>query len=85
MSCGLPVVSFDCPFGPRNIITDSKDGFLIPNRDVQLFANRICNLIESEDLRKKIGQEAILTAKHYAPEVIIQQWTNLYQGLCSTT
>lgn len=85
MSCGLPVVSFDCPFGPRNIITDSKDGFLIPNRDIQLFANRICNLIESEDLRRKIGQKAILTAKHYAPEVIIQQWTNLYQSLCSTT
>ena len=85
MSCGLPVVSFDCPFGPQQIITDGKDGFLVPNRDIRLFANRICNLIESEELRKKIGQEAVQTAKRYAPEKIIQQWMNLYQNLCFKT
>lgn len=83
MSCGLPVVSFDCPFGPRNIITDGKDGFLIPNRDIQLFAQRICELIESEELRIKIGLEGIHTAKQYSPELIIQQWKSLYQNLCS--
>ena len=81
MSCGIPVVSFDCPFGPRHIITNGKDGFLIPNRNIKMFADRICELIESEELRKKIGKEAILTAKRYEPEIIIQQWINLYQSL----
>ena len=82
MSCGLPVVSFDCPFGPSHIITDSKDGYIIPNRDIPLFAHRVCDLIESEELRRKIGQEAILTAKQYVPELIVRQWEQLYHNLC---
>ena len=81
MSCGLPVVSFDCPFGPRNIITEGHDGFLIPDRNIHAFANRICQLIESEGLRYKIGQNAIQTAKKYYPEVIIPQWVSLYEEL----
>lgn len=85
MSCGLPVVSFDCPFGPSHIITDTKDGFLIPNRDITLFAQRICDLIESKELRLKIGQEAIITAKRYAPELIIRQWNDLYKNLTLNT
>lgn len=81
MGCGLPVVSFDCPFGPSQIITDGKDGYLIPNRDIKLFAQKVCNLIESKELRLRIGQEAIFTAKRYEPELIIQKWNNLYQSL----
>lgn len=81
MSCGLPVVSFDCPFGPRHIISDGKDGFLIPNRDIQAFSDCICNLIESEQLRHKIGQEAIMSAYRYSEEKIIPQWVELYEGL----
>ena len=83
MSCGLPVVSFDCPFGPRHIITNGIDGFLIPNRDIQLFADRVCELIESEEMRIRIGQAAILTAKKYSAEQIIPKWIELYENLCS--
>lgn len=81
MSCRLPVVSFDCPFGPRQIITDGKDGFLIPNRDVHLFATRLFELIESEELRKNMGEEAVLTAQRFSAEHIIPQWTSLYEKL----
>lgn len=83
MSCGLPVVSFDSPFGPRQIITDGVDGFLIPNRDIQLFASRICELIESKFLRKKMGIAAIKSSKRFDSEHIIPKWIELYDCLCN--
>ena len=42
MSCGLPVVSYDSPYGPASIISDGKDGYVIPMHDIQAFANRLC-------------------------------------------
>ena len=54
MSCGLPVVSFDSDYGPREIISNEVDGFLIPNFDVDLFSERVCQLIEDENRRQEI-------------------------------
>ena len=79
MSCGLPVISFDCPFGPADIITDGVDGFLIENRDVKSFADKICLLIENEALRKKMGNAAITSAQRYRGELIMPIWTDLFQ------
>jgi glycosyltransferase involved in cell wall biosynthesis len=42
MSCGLPVVAFDCPYGPADIITDGVNGFIIKNWDKAQFANCVC-------------------------------------------
>ena len=82
MSCGLPVVSFDCPYGPADIITDGVDGFLIKNRDVQAFADRVCQLIEDKELRVRMGQEAIKTSQRYRADVIMPKWKELFESLC---
>ena len=55
MSCGVPCVSFDCPYGPRTIINDGKDGLLIEYLSVQSLADGILKLIENENLRKQLG------------------------------
>lgn len=81
MSCGLPVVSFDCPFGPESIITDGVDGFLVRNRSVSDFADRICQLIEDEPLRIRMGKAAVLSAQRYAADIIMPQWQNLFETL----
>ena len=82
MSCGLPVVSFDCPYGPADIITDGVDGFLIKNRDVQAFADRVCQLIEDKELRVRMGQAAIKSSQRYRADVIMPKWKELFERLC---
>lgn len=81
MECGLPVVSYQCPCGPKDIITDGKDGFLVPVNDEQMLAERICSLIEDENLRHKMAQEARVRAQHYHVENIAQRWMDLFNEL----
>ena len=81
MSCGLPVVSYDCPCGPRDIITEGKDGFLVPMGDEKALAERICYLIEHDDERRKMGKAALEKSKQYAMDIIIDKWMNLFKNL----
>jgi glycosyltransferase involved in cell wall biosynthesis len=83
MSCGIPVVAFDCPYGPSDIITDGEDGFLIPNRDIQLFAEKVCLLMDSPDLRKKMGKAGIASSQRYEAKLIMPQWKELFEKLTS--
>ena len=81
MSCGIPVVAFDCPYGPSEIITDGKDGFLIDCYNVEAFADKLCLLMENETLRKQMGQNAILSSQRFTKDKIIPQWINLFDGI----
>jgi glycosyltransferase involved in cell wall biosynthesis len=80
MSCGLPVISFEGD-GPNSIITDGKDGFIIKNRDVEVFVDRVCQLIESQKLRQIMGQAAILSSRRFTAEKIIPMWKELFESL----
>ncbi len=82
MSCGLPVVAFDCPYGPADIITDGVDGFLVKNRDVNEFADRVCQLIEDRELRVRMGQAAVKSAQRYRADLIMPKWKELFERLC---
>ena len=81
MSCGLPVVAFDCPYGPADIITDGIDGFLISKRSREDFANRVCQLIDYWDLRVKMGKSGIESSKKYAESCIMPLWKQLFDQL----
>ena len=83
MSCGLPVVSFDSPYGPEDIITDGVDGFLVRNRNVSDFADRICQLIEDEPLRIRMGKAAVQSAQRYAADIIMPLWNDLFTRIGS--
>ena len=82
MSCGLPVVAFDCPYGPADIITDGVDGFLVKNRDINEFADRVCQLIENKELRMRMGQATIKSAQRYRADLIMPKWKDLFEQLC---
>jgi Glycosyltransferase len=80
MSCGLPVVAFDCPFGPADIITNGIDGFLIKDRNIQEFADKVCLLIENPDMRIKMGLAGVLSSKRYAAAKIMPLWKELFDS-----
>ncbi len=81
MSCGLPVVAFNCPFGPAELINNNANGFLVENRDIRTFADKICQLIENHDLRKQMGKAAAQSAQGYSAEIIMSQWKQLFELL----
>ncbi len=83
MSCGLPVVSFDCPHGPADIITDGHDGFLVENGNIEQFAQRLKELMRCEDLRMKMGAKAKVTSEKYDATKIVGQWDRLFKKLLS--
>ncbi len=65
MACGVPVVSFDCENGPRSIITNGADGFLIPTFDIDAFADKLLLLMRDENLRRQMGEKAQKSAAKY--------------------
>ena len=79
MACGLPVVSFDCPAGPDEIITDGVDGLLVPSGDVHTLVEKLMVLMSDENLRRRLGQQARQTAQRYEMTTIANQWTALFE------
>lgn len=79
MACGVPVASFDCPHGPRNIIRNGEDGLLIEYLNTSALADGICRLIEDEKLRKRIGEKARSNVLRFSKESVMQQWVSLFK------
>ena len=79
MACGLPVVSFDCPAGPDEIVTDGVDGFLVPSGDVHALAEKLVTLMAEENLRRRLGHQARRSAERYDMANLVNQWTALFE------
>jgi len=79
MTCGLPVVSFDCPVGPREIIQDAVDGILVPPSDVDALARAMERLLNDDEERHRLGLEAAKSAEKYSVERIMKQWEDLIE------
>ncbi|MDR2408419.1 MAG: glycosyltransferase family 4 protein [Bacteroidales bacterium] len=81
MSCGLPLVAFDAPCGPKDIIKEGINGFLIETGNRKELAEKINFLIESEDIRKLMGKEAKSAALNYREDQVMEQWICLFNEL----
>ena len=81
MACGLPVVSFDCPCGPKDIITDTKNGLLIENGNVGNLALGLLQLINDNSLRIQMSREAKKSVKKFEIKHIAEKWIDLFDSL----
>ncbi|KQR91847.1 hypothetical protein ASG01_12640 [Chryseobacterium sp. Leaf180] len=81
LSVGLPVVSFDCPTGPRHILTHLEDGILVENQKPEALSSGLIQLIENEELRKEYGSNAKKNSHRFTAEKIMLQWASLFQEM----
>jgi glycosyltransferase involved in cell wall biosynthesis len=81
MSRGLPVVSFDCPRGPSDIITEGRDGLLVPERDTTALGAAMERLIDDAAARKAMGAAALERARDYDGDAIAARWAALLDEL----
>lgn len=81
MACGLPVVAFDCENGPRSLITDGENGFLIPAFDIALFSDRLMRLMNDGELRRLMGERGSRKSQQYQIAKIAVQWKDLFDEL----
>jgi len=81
MQIGVPVVSFDCPKGPAEIITDNEDGILVENGNVEKFADALLKLIEDKELRKRFGQNGLKNVKRFEIDTIGKLWVEFLEEI----
>lgn len=81
MACGLPVVAFDCLWGPRSIITNAEDGILVENGNVKKFAEAILYLIENPRRLQKMSDNARENVWRFNIEGIALKWRKLFDEL----
>ena len=81
MACGLPVVSFDCPWGPRNIITDGEDGMLVENGNTHLLAEALVSLMKNPDRIAQMAEKARQNVRRFRIEEVAEKWKDLFEHL----
>ena len=74
MAAGLPVVSFDCRFGPSEMITHEEDGLLVPNGDIKALSEALSQLMDNEALRRSLGEAAAKSACRFSRERVMAGW-----------
>jgi len=80
-TCGLPIVSFDCPEGPSEVIHNNDDGFLVENGNIENLSKAILELMCNQEKRIQFGKKALENSNKYKPESIFTLWDNLFNTL----
>ena len=81
MACGLPVVSFDCPCGPKDIINNNVDGVLVESGNVDLLAKTMIMLIQHPEKRNEMANKAIENVQRFKIDKIAEKWKSLFDAL----
>lgn len=83
LSVGLPVISWDAPTGPRHIITDNEDGMVTPYRDLNIFAEKLTELMNDEQLRSRMGGKGCVNIDRFNIAAVMRQWQKLFRQTAS--
>src|SRR4030095_3070381 len=78
MSNGVPLIAFDCPRGPAEIIRHGENGLLIPEGPIGRYTRSLRRLVEHAELRERLGAQALRDADEYTIEHVAAQWEGLF-------
>jgi len=81
MACGLPVVSFDCPCGPKDIVASGVDGILVENGNIDKLSEAIVSLIQDEKQLRRMACNAIDNVQRFNIEQVAQRWKSLFESV----
>lgn len=81
MACGLPVISFDCPCGPKDIVCHNEDGLLVPSGNVDLLAESLNQLMSDDARRRETASSARVNVRRFQMDVIAEKWRKLFDNV----
>lgn len=81
MACGLPVVTFDFKCGPKDIVRDGRNGILVPNDDIVALAQGMMRMMDDDDARRRMGDEARKVVDEYSEARVMGMWKELFEDL----
>ena len=73
----MPIVSFDCPTGPSEIIEDNENGFLVPTYNIEEMAEKILKLMEEKETRKRFSDNSQKNIENFSKRNIIKKWKEI--------
>ena len=84
LTAGLPIVSYDCPKGPSEIVTIGANGYLAKVGDTATLAQGICSVISNEELRKRFGAESKSRSENFTLDKTMEKWNSLFKESSSS-
>ncbi|MFE5734953.1 glycosyltransferase family 4 protein [Streptomyces sp. NPDC056528] len=81
MAAGLPAICYDAPHGPRNIIRQGEDGYVVPVGDKEALAEHIEKLISDDDLRRKMAAAAVANVVRFQEAATAERFEKLVEGM----
>lgn len=77
--CGTPVVSYDCEFGPKEIIQHEENGLLVENQDKEKFVLALNRMVEDKKFYEKVKKNAKNSIVNFLPKNIMKEWNKLFE------
>ena len=78
---GCPVVGFDVPYGPKELIQSDENGYLVPYQDTEMMANKIIQIMQDPELQKRLSNNARNSAIRYSEKVVGKLWLTLLKEI----
>jgi glycosyltransferase involved in cell wall biosynthesis len=81
MACGIPVVSTDCPVGPREILEDGQSGLLVEMNDPAAMAGQLTRALTDASLREQLVAAGTRRAEDFSPSAVAQAYLRVAEQL----